>query len=240
MAVEPYSFEFNLFLILTIILLIAKLLLSFYLGFKVYRRSKERGEFKLDFMASVLMLVISLLVSRILYTIFDFQLTVFNPDLYYVSPNVEVWKIAGLVATLGSSTVLYVIDKRILKFRFKGIIAYIFIIISLIRFFLPINSKADFTLNSTIGSIAQLAFLIIPVVFISLGWKIPDLRRNAFLVAFGIIIYIFGSIIVSEFILSPIREIFGDGGQILVFFIFLISKISGLTMASYGVTKFTR
>jgi hypothetical protein len=82
--------------------------------------------------------------------------------------------------------------------------------------------------------------LIIPVVFISLGWKIPDLRRNAFLVAFGIIIYIFGSIIVSEFILSPIREIFGDGGQILVFFIFLISKISGLTMASYGVTKFTR
>jgi len=238
MVLKQGSFEFNLFFILTIFVLIVKALLTIYLGFESYKRNKQRDEFKVDFMMSVFILMLCLFISRFLYMIFDFYLTAFDPSLYIQTPNLEIWKVASLIGSLGGVVVIFVADKRILNFRLKGIIAYILLIITIINFVYPINSKADFNLVSGLGALKLLSMLIIPAIFFYLGVKIPGLRRTAYLVGFGIIIYLIGAISVSEFILAPIRDAFKDVGQITVLFIFFISKTVGLSMASYGVTQF--
>ena len=66
MEIIPNSFEFNLFLVLTIGLVLGKILLSTYLAIKIYQRAKEREEFKVDFIFGVFILILCFMISRII------------------------------------------------------------------------------------------------------------------------------------------------------------------------------
>jgi hypothetical protein len=239
MELAPYSLEFNVFLALTITLLIGKLLLSIFLGWKVYQRTKERGEFKLDFIFGVFVLVVSLFISRLILMLVDFYLVQFNTDLYYQTPNIELWKIGNFLGMVGMAFLLWIVDKNVLKFRFKGILALIYLIAGLTALFWPVTTKRGYTLVSAIFMLSQLLTIILPVIFINLGLKVPGLRRLAFIMALGIIFYIFGVIIVSDPTMGILRDLFGASGELIAFFLFFSLKIVGLSLFTYGTAKFS-
>ena len=238
MKISPNTFEYNLFLTLIIIILCFKLSLAIYLFTLSYKKKKETGKFTFDFLFSMFVLMTCLFISRLLYMIFDFYLTQFDTSTAYLQPTITVWKFAALTANIGFIVVLYIIDKKVLNFKLKGILAYITAIAAAIQFLYPVNSQEDFTIVSTIGFIGDIAGIAIPLIFLYIGIKTPGLRKTAFMIAFGVIIYVIGSNLVVEPILAPIREAYGLTGQITIYFIFFTLKIIGLSMFTYGFVNF--
>lgn len=238
MKIEPNSFEFNLFLTLIIILLIFKLALALYLCREVNRLKKETGEIAFDFLFSILILMLCLFISRILFSIFDFALTQFDTSRAHLEPAITVWKFAALTANIGYVIVLFTIDKKVLDFKLKGILAYILTIAAIIQFFYPVSSPEDFEVVSTIGAIGNILAVTIPIIFFYTGIKTPGLRKTSFMIAFGVIIFAIGSNLTIEPILAPVREMYGLTGQITMYFLLFTFKIIGSAMFTYGVVKF--
>ena len=238
MKLSPNSFEYNLFLTLIIIILCFKLSLAVYLFTRSYKKKKETGKFTFDFLFSMFILMTCLFISRLLYMIFDFYLTQFDTSTAYLQPAITVWKFAALIANIGFIVVLFIIDKKVINFRLKGILAYVTAVAATIQFLYPVDSPGDFAIVSTIGFIGNIAGIAIPLIFLYVGIKTPGLRKTAFMIAFGVIIYAIGSNLVVEPILAPIREAYGLTGQITVYFIFFTLKIIGLSMFTYGFITF--
>lgn len=238
MVLSPNSFEYRLFFILTVIVLITKAVLSIFLAKKILDKKKREGSMKFDFIFSVFILMVGLFISRLLYTYFDFFLTQFDNDLYWRMPNVLVWKLGGLAAGIGFIFVLFIIDKKVLKFKLKGSLAIIYAIAMSIQFLYPVNSLEDFQFISTIGFYFNFIALIIPVIFFYIGIKIPGLRRTSFLIAFAVIIYGIGGSLASESLIAPFATIFGPDIRIIFFLLFLVFKLVGLSLLTQNVTKF--
>jgi hypothetical protein len=239
MELAPNSLEFNLFLILTITLLLGKLLLSLFLAFKVYQRTKEREKFKLDFIFGVFILMVSLFISRLILMVVDFYLVEFNSELYYQSPNIELWKSGNFIGMVGMAFLLWIVDKNVLKFRFKGTIAYIYLIAGFIALLWPVFTRFDYTVVSGIFMFSQLLTIILPVIFINLGLKVPSLRNLAFIMALGILIFLSGVLIVSDPTMGVFKMVFGESSEVIVFFMFFSLKITGLSLFTYGTAKFS-
>ncbi len=238
MALELFSFEYNLFLALTIILLCIKLVLSIYLGKMVLKRKKEIGKFQVDFLFSFFVFMVSLFVSRLVYMYFDFALTFFDPKLYPLMPNVIFWKIGAFSSAIGYIFVLFIVDKKVLKFKFKGILAYISFALAVLMLVWPVNSAQDFQIMSGLGIAIGLSGLLIFFIFIYLAIKIPGLRNTSLLIAFGLVIYAIGAAIINESLLAPLRVIYGPQIHIVLYFVYMIMKITGLLMITKGVINF--
>jgi hypothetical protein len=239
MKITPNSFEFTLFLTLTIIILLVKLSLAIYLSITIYGRKKATEKFSFDFLLSICILMFCLFISRLLYAIFDFSLTQFDTSKAHLVPSIIVWKCASLSASIGFAVVLYTLDKKIINFKLKGILAWITLGVAIIQFFYPVNTAEDFEVVSSMNIIANIAAIAFPVVFLYTGIKTPGLRKISFTIAFGVIIYAIGSNLVIEAVLMPLREIYGPDIQITMYFLLFIFKTIGLLMFSYGVSKFT-
>lgn len=171
--------------------------------------------------------------------IVDFYLVEFKSELYYQTPNIEFWKLGNFSGMIGMAVLLFIIDKNILKFRLKGTLAYIYLICGLIALFFPVTSKADYTLVSGIFMFTQLLTIILPIIFINLGVKVPGLRNLAFLIAFGILMYLGGIIIISDPVMGIFRALFGENSEAIVFVIFFSLKICGLSLFTFGTAKFS-
>ncbi len=243
MALEPNSLEYQVFYILVILLLAAKLSFSVYLGKKIINKTKKEGKFTFDFIFGVFILMICLFVSRFLYFFYDFYLIKFDPANFLNPDALIVWAFASLISTIGYSAAMFAIDYRVLHFRMKGIIAYIIIGVGIFDFIWVmggfVTSEDIFGIVNGILMVANVLAIIIPIIFFYIGTKTTGLKKVSYIIAFGVIIYSIGSSIVLEPILSPLRDIFGDLIHIPVFFIFFILKLVGLGMFSYGVTQFS-
>ncbi len=238
MTIEPFSYEYNIFLILTIVLLAIKLCLSIYLGKLVQKRIKEIGSFSPDFIFGFFVFMVCLFVSRLFYMYFDFVLTLFDPNVYYLMPNIIFWKLGAFTSAMGYIVVLFIVDKKVLKFKLKGIPAYFSLVISFLTLLWPVNNAQDFQLVSALGFLIGLTGLIIFFIFIYSAIKIPGLRSASLLIAFGLVIYAVGAGLVSEAILAPLRLIYGPQIQVILYFIYMIMKITGLLVITKGVINF--
>jgi len=239
MTIEPNTFEFSFLFILVLIVIAVKIIMSIYLGIKVRKKKKEEGEFKLNFLFSIFILAIAAAVSRAIYTYYDFFLVGFDPDQLWRYPNVIYWKYAGFISALGLVFVLYTIDKKVLSNKFKGILAYYALFFVVLQFVWPINSKADFETASLIGVFGIVAFAIIPIIFLYLAIKTPGLRKECLMMFLGIIIYAFGSLLVSENFLAAIRDALGEQIDVTIYTIFYVSKIVGISLLAFGVSQFS-
>lgn len=237
-SIQPNTLEYNVLFILTIVLLIIKFGIAFYLGLKLIQRNKERGSFQADFLFGLFITVVGLFVSRLLYMIFDFYLTEFDSNSYYIYPNIIVWKIAGLIDQSCFTVFLFIIDKQLLNFKFKGIFAYLLIGITLFQIFYPVHSAEEFELISAVGVAGVVILLVVPIIFLYIGYKSPRLRVSAILFVSGLILFFIGSNLLSESILAPIKELYGVEFQITIIFISLLLKIAGLLLATYSGLKF--
>jgi hypothetical protein len=239
MTIEITDFEFTIFFILTIILLITKATLSIYLGRKLLKSKKETGKFKLNFITAFFFLMVCLFISRLVYMYFDFFLTRFDPELYYEMPNVLFWKIGSFFNAIGLAIVLYTLDKTALKFKLKGILAYVLVGFAVVNLLFPVNSQEDFTLLSAIGIFMSAASLMVLVIFLYIGIKIPGLRKPSFFMLAGLITYAFGGLLYNEFIVTILINLFGGDIRITAYSLFVILKIIGLVIVAYSVTKFS-
>ena len=237
MAIEPNSFEYNLLFTLTVILIITKILISIYLAWEVKKKIKLTEKFSYDFLFGLFVLTVCLLISRLLWAYWDFYFTEFDPNRFYLAPGIIYWKFASLVMTIGFANFIFIIDKKILDFKFKGILAYIMIVIAAIIFFYPVNDAQDFEFVSSLLLFLNLVGITIPLIFFYLGFKTPKFRKYFFSIAIGAIIFAIGSNLTLEIILVPLRNTFGIEVLVIVYLLFLIFKISGLLLISYGVLK---
>lgn len=235
MIIEPNSIEFNILFWITIVVLIVKAFLSLFLGYKIYQRKKETGEFSFGFIFSVLVMMLSLFFSRLLYFQFDFFLTKFNPNEYYQFPNVFYWKFAVLISAIGYATVLFTIDRTILSFKFKGVLAYLILIVSLIVIFYPVDSSADFRFVSGFLFVINIIAITLPVLFFYIGLKAEQYKKPSFLIAIAVILYAIGANIINEAVLAFFADL-----RLLIYFIALILKTIGLILYSYSVTQFVQ
>ncbi|MFO8019828.1 MAG: hypothetical protein R6U96_14485 [Promethearchaeia archaeon] len=153
-------------------------------------------------------------------------------------PNVLIWKIASFIAAVGFVFVLYIIDKKVLKFKLKGLLAYVYLVAAFIQFLYPVNTLTDFEFISTIGFYSNLMALIIPVIFFYIGIRIPGLRRTSFLIAIAVIFYGLGGSLASEALMAPLMDMFGPDIRFILYFLFLTFKLVGLTLLAQNVTKF--
>ncbi len=236
-ALDPSSFQYQLFLILTIILIGVKCLLAIYLGKKIHEKKKETGKYTIDFVFGMFVLFIGLIISRIIFVYFDFFLTYFDSDVYY--KYAIYWKVALLISAIGLAFFNFVLDKKALHFKLKGIIAYFVLGGSIVILFWPVNSPADFQTISALSLITSSGTVLVLFIFLYIGIKIPGLRKPAFMTIAGFVIYALGPILVNDAILEFLRTTFGEQMHILVFFLFITLKIVGLVIISYGITKFS-
>jgi len=235
-ALDPNSFQYTLFLSLTIILLIVKTLLTLYILRKILEKKKETGQFKIDFVFGMFILFICLIISRVIYIYFDFFLTYFDSEVYY--KHVLYWKLGFLPSAVGLAVVNYILDKKILNFKLKGITAYMILGGAILVLFWPVNSQEEFQTISAISFISSAGTILIPIIFIYLGIKIPGLRKTAFMITIGFAIYALGPILVNDAILDVLRTAYGEEMHVIIFFLFITLKIIGLIIISYSVTKF--
>jgi len=237
MTIEPNSFEFQLFFVLTVILLIIKLMISIYLAREIYAKKQKSGHFSLDFLSSLFILIICMFISRVFYIQFDFVFTQFDPEKYHTFPSAQLWQIGSFIIMLGYGFFIFTVDKRLLDFKLKGILSYILIIVGIIILVYPINTSEDFGFVASLLLIGNLAGVVLIIIFIYIGIKTPDLRKTFYSMAFGIIIYAIGANLVNTQILEMLMNAFGSEIQIVMILLFLIFKITGLTMVLYGASN---
>jgi len=183
------AFDFLLAEWLTVFVIIINYILAFYVGMKLFKRRKESPIGINDFYTGVFIFFIILAVSQSLFFYIDFFLTKFDPLLYIVEPALSYYRIASLFLIGGIGVFLIIIDRSILKNKFKGLFGFINIGIAILHLFYPINNKSDFDMLSIIGLIGPLIVLIVPVTFIWLGYKNPAYRTTSYLFAAGSILY---------------------------------------------------
>ena len=176
-----------------------------------------------------------LFVSRIIFTIFDFQLTDFNRRF----PDMFLWKIAFLVATITLVYMIWILDKVVIENKLKGIPAIILIILAIFIFVYPVNTVVDFQILSAICAVANLVSILIPGVFIYVGKNSSgDIRKNAYFISLGMLVYALSMLLVNEALISAVNAAFGFDSSILFWIISMTGKCIGLTIFTHYATKF--
>ncbi|MBD3212150.1 MAG: hypothetical protein GF311_06015 [Candidatus Lokiarchaeota archaeon] len=229
------SLELDITFALTLILLATKLFLALFLGKEVIGKWKRLGDFEFDFLFAFFILMISLFVSRIFYMVFDFFLT--QNEITKFPQYIFFWKLGGVIGAVGLIVVLVIIDKTILKFRLYGIPSLIIFGIFVFVLIYPVNTPEDFRFLHLllIGSLNLT--LLIPIIFIYVGVRAPEIRMVSFILSLGIILYLIALIFINEYFLSPFQTIFGSEFRIVIFLVFIIFKLTGLVLITYSATN---
>jgi hypothetical protein len=220
------------------IIIAITLLICIYLGKKVFNKTREQGYLSYDFLFGIFVTMSALFISRIIYMYFDFYLTKFDSSKYYLTPNIWYYKIGGLIYLSGFAVLLFIIDKELLEFKLKGILAYLIIAVAVIELIYPVNSPEDFEFISALELIAFFVGLLVPIIFIYVGIQTPGLRRISYIFALGIVLFYIGVAIVAEFILSSLKDIYGTNIQISIWILSLIMQILGLILMTFASTKY--
>lgn len=218
------EFDFALAEWLTILVIIVNAVLACYVGIKLFKRRKESPIGINDFYTGVFLFFLFLAIAQCSFFYIDFYLAKFNPVLYYQEPALIFYRISSFILITGIGIFLIIIDRSILKNKFKGLFGFLNIAIAILHLFYPIHNADDFNTLSIIGIIGPLLVLIVPVVFIWLAYKNPAFRTISYLFAAGGILYC----------LSVILFITPETPTIILSMLF---RILGLTLLVVSATK---
>jgi hypothetical protein len=239
MAIVPNSTNFYIIFALTLVVIAAKSILVVFTGKKLMINRKSDEKVASDFLFAVFILFSSMLISRIFFAIFDFYLTKFDVSNYWMVPNVTFWKLGIMIVSLGETYVVYIIDKKILNFKIKGIIELVMIVGIILVVAYPVNSPADFDIVSILTFIPNAGMILFPIVFIWLGRRSSgEVRNTSFALAWGAALYLIGSIFVNAGILNFLNSTFSASFDVFLYFIQTITKILGIVLIAYSASKF--
>jgi hypothetical protein len=236
LLITPGTPAFTIVFFLTLIVILLKITLAISLGKKTMARKQSAGKFKLDLVSGIFIYMVLASLSRILFSIFDFVLTGFDTTKYV--QFVWYWKCAMVISQVGVVVLLYLIDKSFFNFRLKGILAYLVAIVIIIQFVYPVNVHDDFEFVSSLTIFVVLGASLIPIMFLIIGRRSPEIRKDAYKIAFGIIMYSLAAIVLVESLLAPLTVQFGDIVQVFAFTIATLLKIIGLILLYQGTSSF--
>lgn len=235
MVIVLNSFEFQLLFVFTLTTILIKIIVVIYLANVKFRIYKKQGKFSLDFIFGFIIFIICLIITRIILLYYDFYLVKFDPEAYYIEPNLTYWRVAQFIAGLGLVTLLFITEKTVLMFKTKGILTCIFFPLNFINLLYPVNSAEDMAFLNLIGAIIFSINIFIPLVFYYIGFKTPGLRKMSFNFANGIILYCIGIIIVGEAFIAPFSEIYGPQIRFTMHLFSILVKAFGLYLFSMGI-----
>jgi hypothetical protein len=186
--------------------------------------------------------VICMIISRIFYMIGDFFLTGYDYTRYTYFPAVILWKLGSTILTVGIIIYLLTVDKVILRNKFKGIFAYIAIIITFIAIIYPIRPgfTGDFDTVAMLVMIAQNQIFFL--VFLSLWFILvcPGLRKLTVSLFFGFTLPIIGTLLTAFNFSEPILENFG-GLVLNIYLTIAVSlKITGYLLLTHVLLNFSK
>lgn len=238
--IPPNSLEYNLILTFTIFIVVIKTSIVVYLGNLIRKKRKDKGAVALDTFYGVFLLILFLLIARIFFMVFDYQLTAFDRNLYPTYAN--IWKIGMMFSGFAPIYLTFVLDKKILNFKFKGIPAYILIATVIFGLIYPVNTLEDFYFISGIGVVGAIGVLIIPAIFfyiikISTG----EMRKTAVLIIVGLMLWAVGGVLVVDTVVQISIDmnptIDPNQIQVYIYLISTISKTTGLIIFAIGAGK---
>ncbi|MEX2680609.1 MAG: hypothetical protein Q6373_003365 [Candidatus Sigynarchaeota archaeon] len=238
-CLPPYTFpqeiEFSIFL-LTCFIVLVKIIMLVFMGVKIRRRKKEGLELAVSFLLAMWVLIFTLFVSRLFYMWFDFGLTHFKMECY---PEVAIWwKIAQFIIGVGLAEIVFVVDRKILNFKLKGIFAYIIIAGSIVMFLWPVNIVDDFATMSTFSILPQLGMLVVFIVFLNIAIKTSGRVRNtALIIIFAFLLYTVAALLVNAGIVKAMTDMFG---MIAAFYLYMLQstfKAIGIIMMAAGAAR---
>jgi hypothetical protein len=220
--------EFTVIFMLSILLLIIKFFLVIFLARELYGKYKRLGYFEQDFLFAFFVFMVSLFISRIFYIIFDFGLTQYDIDKYV--SYALFWKLGGFIGGVGLFFVLITIERAILKYKLKGIPSIIILISFIIVLIYPINTLSEFQLLHIIIILSLSLTYMIPIIFVYMGIRAPEIRKVSFILALGVILFLSGLVFMNEFF-------FNQFNRLTIFLFFIIFKLSGLILITYSATN---
>ncbi len=229
----------SVILFLTIFLIFLKATISVYLAKKIQMKKKRGVVAGVKFLTGTMIMLLGLLISRIIFVYFDFVLTDFNDNNFPIYPNYVYWKVAMSFAAITLIYLLWVLDKVVMQNKFKGIPSIVTLLIIILVILLPVNSLDDFKLISMISTVVNIAALFIPGIFFYVAKKSSGtIRRNAFNIAIGILIYAISAVIVNESIVGLFDTLLGFQTRALLWWVSIIGKSIGLSLFSISSVKF--
>jgi hypothetical protein len=230
----------TLILYLTVFLVATKLGIVIYLFKKIQIKKKNKIEAGVKFLTAISIMISGLFISRILFAYFDFILTDFDENLYGVFPNYLLWKTAMFFAASTLVYLLWVLDKTIIENKFKGIPAIITLVVMVIALSLPINGLEDFKTMSLYSSIANFTALLIPGIFFYIAKESSgEIRRTAFLIGFGILIYAIATLLVNESLIAGLNSALQVDTRSFIWILSILTKCIGLSLFAISSVKFT-
>lgn len=220
--------------ILTIAIIIVKFSLTIYLHGIWSKQDKSIGSSRYNFIFALMCFTLFLGIARTLFCIFDFFLTDFISANFVLMPNIIVWQVGCFFAGSGGAIVLFVLDRQIFNFKFKGLLALISFSVATIQLVYPINGSLDnFELVSSIGFIGTIMGLLIPLTFFYLAIKgTGELRRTALILGIAIVVYGIIGMLMSENILVTIENM-----RLFIIIMVPIVKIICLIILGKSATK---
>lgn len=220
--------------ILTIAIIVVKFSLSIYLGGIWSKKDKSIGNSRYNFIFALMCFTICLGTARTLFFFFDFILTDFIPANFVLVPNIYLWQVGCFFSGLGGAIVLFVLDRQIFQFKFKGVLALVSFSVASIQLLYPINGSLEtFEFVSTLGFIGTIMGLLIPLTFFYMAIKgTGELRRTSLILAFAVIIYGVIGMLMSENILAAIESM-----RLFIIILVPIVKIVCLVILAKTATK---
>ena len=229
--------NFQIAYILTLITIVVKLTLSGILS-KKYKDVETLGTHRLTFIMGMLLLIFGIGISRILFFILDFYLTLYDPSLVYVFPNILVWKFGMFCSILSLIPIVFVVERDVYEGRTKKIPTILGCILAGFTLFYPVNNEFDFGIVSTVSGGAMFIIFIIPVGFLYLASKTSGQLRNVSItISLSILVYVIASIFSTDIIIGAL-ELSNPEVRTIMIIIVPFLKIISLIIAAYASVNF--
>lgn len=231
------SIQFWIIFAATCAVVIIKLAMVIYLSMKIHKRKKE-ASLAVPFMRGFMILILFLLLSRISYMFFDFYFTKFDISLYPYPPQVWFWKVGQILGSIGLAAIVFVSDRQLLGFKFKGIFAYIVLAGGVFVLVYPVNNLADFDFLETMSIIPSLSLLVLFFCLLNIAIKTTGtVRRNATILIVATVCYALSAVIVNAGLINALTAALGFDMDIYIYLLQVILKIVGISLMAYGASR---
>ena len=227
---------------LTVFIVAVKAFMLVFIEAKIRHRKKEGNELSVSFMRAVWVMILCLLVSRLFYMYFDFVVTNFDTSHYHVGNNELSWKLGMLVVGLGMAYIVFVVDRKILGFKFKGLFSWIILGGAIFQLLYPIETAADFSFVSAVGILPNLGMLVIFVVFINIAIKTSGtVRRTATILIMSMLLIAVAALLVNAGLIEALDTAIGlvppESVDVYMYLTQSVMKTIGIVMLAVGASR---
>jgi|SRR5271157_85428 len=230
------SWEFWTIFFATVAVVIMKFSIVVYLAVKIRVRKKE-GSLAVPFIRGFMLLILFLLISRVLFMIFDFYYTQFNMALYSNHPGVWFWQAGMFISSIGLAIIVFVTDKQLINFKFKGLFAYIVLAGGIFELVYPVNNLNDFNFLSTISILPDISLLVTFLCLVNIAWKTTGtVRRNAGILILAIVFYTISALVVNSGLITALNAILGFDVDVYFYLLQAILKITSIGLMAWGAS----